>query len=113
MTKPHHGTSPVPNDEDRSAAIARFKHLTEVSLPAQAKAERWPLRLDHCFKRVCLDYAFQDVWYKHLKKPAERNIEGEALRRALQCAEQIAQEGEALLRTRNTESLRYRGKLRE
>ena len=113
MTRPKHEGTPVHKDENRSAAIARFKHLTEVDLPSQARAQHWPLRLDHCFKRVCLDYAFQDVWYKHLKKPAERHIVGEPLRRALECAEQIAADGEALLRTRNTESLRYRGKLRE
>lgn len=60
---------------DRKAAVAEWKHLTEQVLPALAQQYRWPLRLDHCFKRVCLDYAFHDVWYRHLKKPAERNID--------------------------------------
>lgn len=95
---------------DRSAAIAEWKHLTEQVLPALARQHRWPLRLDHCFKRVCLDYAFADVWYRHLKKPAERYIHGEPLQRALQCARDIAQKGTPLLRIRNAESLRYRGK---
>ena len=57
--------------------IARFKHLTETVLPALAREHHWPIRLDHCFKRICLDHAFSDVWYHHLKKPAERHLTGE------------------------------------
>ena len=91
--------------------IARFKYLTEVELPAVAAQNRWPIRLDHCFKRVCLDHAFSDVWYNHLKRPAERNLTGEPLARALQCAEDLLAEP-ALLAERNQSSLRYRGKLR-
>lgn len=99
--------------EDREAAIAEWKRLTEHVLPELARQHRWPLRLDHCFKRVCLDYAFEDVWYHHLRKPAERHLDGDALSRALDCAQSIAVEGEALLRLRNEQSLRYRGKLRQ
>ena len=92
--------------------IARFKLLTEQLLPKRAKQQRWPLRLDHCFKRVCLDHAFQDVWYRHLEKPAERHISGEPLARALRCAEDLLADDGPLLRIRNEESLRWRGKLR-
>lgn len=95
----------------RSERITRFKYLTESALPERARNERWPLRLDHCFKRICLDYACHDVWYKHIEKPAERNIEDHALHRAVACAEAILIEGEPLLRKRNRESLTYRGKL--
>ena len=105
---------PLPGpDYARGEAVARFKHLTETVLPQLAREARWPLRLDHCFKRVCLDHAFQDVWYRHLKKPAEKHINGEALDRALRCAEEIAEEGRPLLDIRNRESLAYRGKLKE
>lgn len=91
--------------------IARFKLLTEHLLPARAKEQHWPLRLDHCFKRVCLDHACHDVWYRHLKRPAERHIYGEALARALRCAEDLLADDGTLLRKRNQESLRWRGKL--
>ncbi len=94
-----------------SDRIARFKYLTEVALPSQARASRWPIRLDHCFKRICLDHAFADVWYNHLRRPAERHLTGEPLRRAVQCAEDLMAGGLPLLKTRNTASLRYRGKL--
>ncbi len=99
-------------DAARNEAVAEWKRLTEDVLPRLAAEGRWPLRLDHCFKRVCLDYACNDVWYRHLQKPAERHITGEALQRALHCARSLAAEGEPLLRQRNEESLRYRGKAR-
>ena len=92
--------------------IAHFKYLTEVALPERARVERWPLRLDHCFKRVCLDHAFGGEWYRFIAKPAERNPQGEALLRAVQCAEEILQQGRPLLDTRNRQSLLYRGKLK-
>ena len=101
------------NETSQLEQIARFKYLTETVLPHLAREHRWPLRLDHCFKRVCLDHAFGDVWYRHLKKPAERHITGEPLHRAVACAEALAtDEGGDLLRIRNGESLRYRGKLK-
>lgn len=93
--------------------ITRFKLLTEQLLPARAREQKWPLRLDHCFKRVCLDHAYSDVWYRHLQKPAERHVAGEALTRALQCAEDLLLDDGTLLRIRNQESLCWRGKLRE
>ena len=99
--------------ETRDEWIARFKRLTEQALPERARAERWPLRNDHCFKRVCLDHAVQDEWYRHIRKPAERHIAGEALERAVRCAEELLAGDEALLRERNRQSLHWRGKLRE
>lgn len=99
------------NPEQRYGALLRFKHLTETALPVRAREEHWPIRLDHCFKRICLDHAFGDVWYRHLRKPAERHLAGEALDRAVQCAEDLLREGLTLLTERNLASLRYRGKL--
>jgi hypothetical protein len=96
----------------RAEGIGRWKTLTEEVLPGRARAERWPIRLDHCFKRVTLDWAFGDVWYRHLPKPAERHLDGEPLWRALQCAEELAAGDRALLDARNQLSLRVRGKLR-
>lgn len=96
----------------QAPTIAHFKHLTEVALPALAREHRWPIRLDHCFKRICLDAAFGDVWYNHLPRPAERHLTGEPLARAIHCAEAIAAEGLPALTLRNAESLRFRGKAR-
>lgn len=96
----------------REALVGRFKRLTEVELPARAREERWALRLDHCFKRVCLDWACQDCWYGHIQRPAERNMGDETLARAARCAEEILEGGSAVLKERNAASLRWRGKHR-
>ena len=92
--------------------IARWKLLCEEALPMRARQQGWTIRLDHCFKRICLDFAFNDVWYHHLPKPAQRHLRGEALARALACAEELVQAiDDTLLRERNHASLRLRGKL--
>ena len=93
-----------------AALVARFKELTERVLPEQARAERWPIRFDHCFKRICLDWAFGDVWYRHVERPAERHLCGEPLGRAVQCAEELLAGGLPVLRERDEASLRWRGK---
>jgi hypothetical protein len=105
MRKPPEERSP----EDL-AGVARFKQLTELELPALAVQGRWPIRFDHCFKRVCLDWAFGGVWYEHLPRPAERHLSGEPLRRAVACAEELAAGGVALVRERDAASLQWRGK---
>ncbi len=92
--------------------IALFKHLTETTLPTLARQRRWPIRLDHCFKRICLDHAFADVWYHHCRKPAERHIAPEPLARAIVCAQELLTQGLPALTLRNRESLGFRGKLR-
>ncbi len=95
---------------DRLLVLSRFKELTERLLPARACTERWPIRLDHCFKRICLDNAFEDVWYRHLPRPAERHIAEPALSRAVAIAEQIYSDGLPLLARLNRNSLTWRGK---
>ena len=95
-------------DPDR---ISLFKRLTESTLPALARQHRWPIRLDHCFKRICLDAAYQDIWYNHCPRPAERHIQAEPLARAIAAAESIAAEGLPTLNHLNHASLQYRGKL--
>jgi len=90
--------------------LALFKQLTEDLLPARARVESWPIRFDHCFKRICLDAAFQDIWYRHLKKPAERHIEGDALVRATEAAGRILTEGRPALDHLNRLSLKYRNR---
>lgn len=103
---------PPTRTEAEASAILRFKHLTEIDLPAHAALHRWPIRLDHCFKRICLDHAFGDIWYNHLPRPAERHLAGEPLRRALDCAQALLAGDLALLHVRNNASLACRGKLK-
>jgi hypothetical protein len=103
---------PPERSREEEAQVLRFKQLTEVALPELACEQRWPIRFDHCFKRICLDYAFEDAWFKHLPRPAERHLRGEALTRATRCAAELLEQGLPLLRERDGESLRFRGKRR-
>jgi hypothetical protein len=76
-----------------------------------AAAERWPIRLDHCFMRVCLDAAFGRPWHEAVRPPATRHMTEAELARAVSVAERIAAEP-SLLPIMNARSLRLRGKLR-
>ncbi len=91
--------------------LARWKHLTETLLPARARDLHWPIRLDHCFKRITLDNACADLWTRHLAKPAQNHLTGPHLDRALAVAESLLTGDRTLLDQLDDASLRYRGKL--
>ena len=93
----------------------RWLALTREELPARARAERWPLHLDHCFMRVLLDEACDGRWYDHVEgRPAYRHLGPERLARAVALGERLAAEpadaAEALLLELDDASLRRRGK---
>ena len=71
------------------ALIARWNDLTRRVLPGMAGAQGWPIRLDHCFMRVCLDHAVGDVWTAHIPRPAIAHMEMPILARAIAVAEGI------------------------
>lgn len=96
----------------RSPSIRRWKQLTEKQLPQKAAAERWPVRVDHCFKRITLDNLFGDVWYRHLPSPAEDHLTDEQAQKAAMIAETILQGGRETLNGLNRLSLQWRGKIR-
>ena len=74
-----------------------------------AAAKGWPIRLDHCFMRVCLDAAMGRPWHEVIRRPAVRHACAEDLRRAVGVAEGIVAEPESLPGL-NRASLRMRGK---
>ena len=74
-----------------------------------AAAHRWPIRLDHCFMRVCLDHAIGRRWDELVPRPAIRHLTDEQLARAIATAEAICQDP-ALLRPLNAASLRMRSR---
>ena len=72
-------------------------------------AERnWPIRLDHCFKRVCLDAAIGARWDTVVRRPAIRHLSLPQLAAAVGQAERIVADP-ALLLPLNRTSLRLRG----
>jgi hypothetical protein len=91
--------------------LQRWLELTRVVLPRMAAAQRWPIRNDHCFMRVCLDAAIGRPWHEVVRRPAIRHLSDDQLARAVAIAELIAaqpQELDAL----NQESLKKRQGLR-
>ncbi len=75
-----------------------------------AGAAGWPIRLDHCFMRVCLDHAIGRRWDAEVARPAIRHLDDEQLARAVACAERIVADP-ALLPPLNDASLAMRGHL--
>ena len=86
--------------------VARWLDLTRGSLPA-ASGPGWPIRLDHCFMRVCLDNAVGRRWDEAVRPPAIRNMPTSALRQAIEVAESILDDP-ARLPALNARSLAWR-----
>ena len=95
----------------RTTLEARWLALTREVLPGMAAAEGWPIRLDHCFMRVCLDAAIGGPWHEAVRRPAIRHLPAPQLAAAVAIAERIRAKP-ALLPALNRQSLRWRGKLR-
>ncbi|MEB3210954.1 MAG: hypothetical protein VKL39_06345 [Leptolyngbyaceae bacterium] len=68
----------------------RFIALSEVALPQKAKdTGHYPVRYDHCFKRIALDVAVHQCWYDVIQKPAIRHATAEQLQRAIATLEMM------------------------
>ncbi len=75
---------------NRTALVARWLELTRDVLPGMAAAERWPIRADHCFMRVCLDHAVGGRWDAVIRRPAIRHMPDAGLACAVAVAESVA-----------------------
>ena len=76
--------------------MAHWLHLTRTVLPGMAAAQRWPIRFDHCFMRVCLDNALGRPWPEAVRRPAIRHAGLDQLRAAVAVAERIQATPDAL-----------------
>lgn len=88
--------------------VARWLTLTREVLPGMAAAHGWPIRLDHCFMRVCLDHAIGRRWDTVVARPAIRHLDPAQFSRAVACAEAIIADP-TLLPALNNASLAMRG----
>lgn len=97
---------------DRVTLEQDWMRLTRQDLPAAAQSRDWPVHLDHCFQRICLDHACGGCWYDTIKdRPAYKAAPDEILARAVRHARSILQ-GASDLHQMNRQSLAWRGKLR-
>lgn len=91
----------------RTKLVKRWKELTGITLPRMAKANDWPISLDHCFMRVCLDTALAGPWHLAVKRPAIKHLTDEQLRAATAVAERVVAHPQ-MLNVLNTQSIAWR-----
>ena len=84
------------SEDARPALVARWLELTRTVLPGMAAAQGWPIHLDHCFMRVCLDTVFGAPWRATVKAPAIRHMTDAQLAAAVRIAEGVAAEPQRL-----------------
>ncbi len=96
---------------NRAGLLARWSALTRGVLPGMARGEGWPIHLDHCFMRVCLDAAVGAPWHASVARPAVRHLTDAQLAAAVRIAEGIAAEP-GTLPALNDASLRGRAAAR-
>ncbi len=96
------------NMSDHNALMSRYRQLLNQVLPASFTR---PVRYNHCFNRVVLDWLFQDVWYHHLdqSKTAISQLSDEQLRLMIGRMEQWLQQPDLLVKD-NNQSLTWRHK---
>lgn len=95
---------------ERDRKLARWLDLTRRILPGMAKGHGWPISLDHCFMRVCLDAATGRPWHEAIRRPAIRHMTDAQLDLVVAVAEQVA-ESPSMLPGLNRQSLHLRGRL--
>ncbi|RYY06672.1 MAG: hypothetical protein EOP43_05625 [Sphingobacteriaceae bacterium] len=94
--------------KDNIPLINQYKHLLNEVLPASFTK---PVRHNHCFNRIVLDWLFQDVWYQHLdrSKTAISQLDQIQLQRMIERMEQWLQNPDLLFED-NRKSLTWRKK---
>jgi len=94
----------------QSTLIKRYKHLLNEVLPATFTQ---PVRYNHCFNRIVLDWLFGDVWYNHLNqsKTAISQLSEEQLQKMIVRMELWLHQPDILTQD-NTNSLAWRKKLK-
>jgi hypothetical protein len=85
-------------------------YYVEFVFPLMAVKHNWPIRFDHCFRRVIYDNCVGDVWSSTIPAPAQDNLSTEQLEKCIELCKQIL-ENPPLLRVLNNKSLSYRAKL--
>jgi hypothetical protein len=91
-----------------TSLISRYKQLLNEVLPASFTQ---PVRHNHCFNRIVLDWLFSDVWYKHLdrSKIAINQLNEKQLQKMITRMELWLKQPEVLFED-NLKSLTYRKK---
>ena len=95
--------------QDSQLKADTISRLADEVLPALARAdsEDYPVRFDHCFRRIAYDYAVGQKWDEVIESPFYKNASGAQLRRAVQALETMIRQPEKADEL-NEQSLSYR-----
>lgn len=91
----------------RSEDIRRLKVLAEEVLPKKAASGNYPVRFDHCFKRIAYDVAVGTKWDTEVTPPFYKHATPEQTRRAVEVLQEMALEPDRAAGY-NRRSLHYR-----
>jgi hypothetical protein len=93
--------------EIRLTMNMQWLQLVGETLPAMANKHDWPISLDHCFMRVCLDTALGAPWHTVVRRPAIKYLSDEQLLAAISTAKGLVQKPETL-DALNKQSIKWR-----
>lgn len=95
--------------EIKQNLIAEFKNLINNKLPAKYQI---PVKYNHCFNRIILDWLFNDCWYNHLEKneTAISQLNNNQLQEAISRMNEWLRDQDILI-SDNLKSLQYRKKI--
>ncbi len=82
--------------------------LAEEVLPRHAASGNYPVRFDHCFKRIAYDVAVGAQWDADVTPPFYQNATLDQIRRAVRVLREMAADPDRAA-AYNHRSLRYRG----
>lgn len=85
----------------------QLTYYVEFVFPQIAVKYNWPIRFDHCFRRVLYDTLCQDKWDKHIASPAINNMTPTQLQDCVTICRSIVWKPETMIELNNL-SLGYR-----
>ncbi len=91
----------------RKELVSRWNTLVRVTLPDMASPNHWPIFLDHCFMRVCLDTALGGPWHLSVKRPAIKYLTDDQLEAAIAVGEGLVARPQ-MLAALNSASIAWR-----
>jgi hypothetical protein len=93
--------------QNRLLLNAQWLTLVKKTLPSMAVFQNWPISVDHCFMRVCLDTALGAPWQSLIPRPAIKHLSDEQLTLAISVAQSLVDNPEKLSAL-NQQSIRWR-----
>ena len=93
--------------ETSSDPVRTMEHFAEGVLPAKAASGDYPVRFDHCFKRIAYDAAAGTKWDTEVTPPFRVHATPAQVRRAVDVLREMAQDPDRAAEY-NRRSLRYR-----